>query len=116
MFIRVFVRLILFLLLTHCSLPEGSSSDNAVVEQVIGERVFSEKNDKWVGTGRLMMADTLRSQRETIHVYLNAQFLNDSSFLVLHLFFDEFNYDTGLQIRFKQLHSEIDDEESHSRV
>ena len=42
-----------------------------------------------------------KSTRTNAHVLLQGQFLSSESYLILHLFFDDFEKDTGIQLKVK---------------
>jgi len=75
--------------------------------------LLRQEEETWIGTGRIMMLNSLRSPRENIHIHFAGQFLNSHSFLTLHLYFDDFLYDTGLQIRFSPI---LENENTNERT
>lgn len=53
-----------------------------------------------VGTGRVIATSSLRSERSNFHINMKGQFINPTSSFILHLYFDNFTYDTGIQLQF----------------
>ncbi len=68
----------------------------------------------YIGSGKILMTSQLRSPRDSFHINLEGQFFEEESSLILHLFLDDFTYDTGIQIRFQR--GESDGEDSSHTV
>lgn len=100
--LKTTLLILLLFLVSSCGL--SSQEENPSLEQYESSRGenLQLKEDEWYGSGKVLMKSSLRSLREDMHLAVNGQFLESESFFILHLYFDNFQYDTGLQLRFKQ--------------
>jgi hypothetical protein len=82
-----------------CGLRDDQTSPQPVdpVVWTIGQPL-QQDGASWVGTGHLRMGTDLRSPRETLHILLEGFLFEKDSKLVLHLFYDNFFFDTGLRL------------------
>ena len=58
------------------------------------------------GGGKIHFKTTLKTIRDSFHIDLQGRFLSPQSFLILHLYFDNFRYDTGIQLRFSMVETQ----------
>ena len=91
---------ILLVLQVQCA-PELEQSTQSIdpLQEALGPSPISISRQEVVGSGRVIATSTLRSPRSNFHLHLAGYFIEPSSTLTLHLFFDDFSYDTGLLLR-----------------
>lgn len=109
-----FLLLCIFLL-SSCAFDDQDPQHliDPVVE-LLGPAPISISENEIVGTGRVKALAQLRSPRENFHLHIAGQFLESSSFLTLHLFFDDFQNDTGILLRLRP--TEIENQRGHIDV
>ncbi|MCJ8278332.1 MAG: hypothetical protein HRT44_06070 [Bdellovibrionales bacterium] len=92
-----------FLALISCSVPEDISPQDSIEElsEYDSDNV-SVSSTEVNGTGRFVSESYFKSTRTNAHFVVSGNFFDESSSLTLHLFFDSFEHDTGIQLRFTQ--------------
>lgn len=79
------------------------TSDRAALDEgvIVDSSTLLLNSGSLTGTGRYLVNTSLRTSRSNIHLNLAGQFIDPvNSFFILHLFFDDFFYDVGVQLRF----------------
>ena len=104
MFKALSISLLSFLLF-GCSVDEKVTSDQSSIEAftVFDQDNLTQSSEEMVGSGRLTAVSTFKSSRVNAHFVTAGQFINEESSFTLHLFFDRFDRDTGIQLRFSIL-------------
>ena len=98
---KLYIFILLFLL-TGCMVDnktENSSNFDDFTEY--NSENLSQNSLEITGTGRIIANSVFKSTRTNAHVLLQGQFLSSESYLILHLFFDDFEKDTGIQLKVK---------------
>jgi hypothetical protein len=93
----------LLLLIVACDQSPGLTERPLVdeVDSIQSKNIRADEKG-YIGSGKILMTSQLRSPRDSFHINLEGQFFEGESSLVLHLFLDDFTYDTGIQILFRR--------------
>lgn len=99
----------LFINLTSCGLssPLESPPFEEIKEKQGSQLLITES--EWAGTGKILFKNSIGSAREGLHLNIKGQFLKEQSDLTLHLYFDNFKYDTGIRLRFSLVKDPLED-------
>lgn len=109
------MRYLLFLFFLGACEQEMNLNERPLLDEVETIRSKNIRVDEkgYIGSGKILMKSQLRSPRDSFHINLKGQFFEGESFLVIHLFLDDFTYDTGIQLLIQRGESEAEEDPSH---
>jgi hypothetical protein len=108
--ISYFLPLFAFIFLCMGCMDTSSVSQETidpVIEQ-LGPAPITITRHEIVGSGRLLATSVLRSSYTNFHLKISGNFLSADSQMTLHVFFDDFQYDTGILLRMSLAHDYLE--------
>ncbi len=95
------------MIITSCSLSSQNDQNDTPIDPIAETRseTLFQDGTSWVGSGKILLQSQLRSLRDSFHILLQGQLFAEDSFIIVHLFFDNFDYDTGIQLLIRKVES-----------